>query len=52
MHADLNGANGILKNYLIGHCDTEQLFPLNPPEVYRWDKRWNRFVKVSPRAAA
>nr|WP_231115156.1 transposase [Moorella thermoacetica] len=52
MHADLNGANGILKNYLIGHCDMKQLFPLKSPEVYRWDKRWNRFVKVSPRAAA
>lgn len=52
MHADLNGANGILKNYLFGRCDMKLPFSLKPPEVYRWDKRFNRFVKVSPRAAA
>ncbi|ACA60084.1 transposase, IS605 OrfB [Candidatus Desulforudis audaxviator MP104C] len=52
MHADLNGVNGIMKNYLFGHCGIEQPFPLKPLEVYRWNKRLNRFVKVSPRASA
>jgi putative transposase len=52
MHADLNGVNGILKNYLFGRCDMGQVLKFKPPEVYRWDKRFNRFVKVSPRAAA
>lgn len=52
IHADLNGVNGILKNYLFGRCGIKQVLKLKPPEVYRWDKRFNRFVKVSPRAAA
>lgn len=52
MHADVNGVNGILKNYLFGHCDMKQLFLFKPPEVYWWNKRLNRFVKVSPRAVA
>jgi putative transposase len=52
IHADLNGANGILKNYLYGRCDSKQQFTLKAPEVYRWDKRLNKYTKVSPRAAA
>lgn len=52
IHADLNGVNGILKNYLFGRCDIKQVLRLKPPEVYRWDRRLNRFIKVSPRAAA
>jgi putative transposase len=52
MHADLNGVHGILKNYLFDRCDMGQVLRLKLPEVYRWDKRYNRFVKVSPRAAA
>ncbi|MCL6560682.1 MAG: transposase, partial [Firmicutes bacterium] len=52
IHADLNGVNGILKNYLFGRCGMEQPFPLKSPEVYRWDKRLNRFVKVSLTASA
>lgn len=52
MHADLNGVNGIIKNYLFGRCDMGQVLRLKPPEVYRWDRRLNKFVKVSPRASA
>lgn len=52
MQADLNGVNGIMKNYLFGHCGMKQPYPLKPPEVYRWDKRLNKFVKVSLTASA
>jgi len=52
IHADLNGADGILKNYLFGRCDMGQIFKPKSLEVYRWNKQTNRFTKVSPRAAA
>lgn len=52
LHADLNGSGNILKNYLFDRCDIKGPWPLKPPDVYRWDRRHNRFAKVSPRAAA
>jgi len=52
VQADLNSVNGIIKNYLFGRCNMGQIVNLKPPEVYWWDKRFNRFMKVSPRAAA
>jgi putative transposase len=52
MHADLNGSGNNLKNYLFGYCiGLKGPVRLKEPEVCRWDKRLNRFVKVSPRAA-
>ena len=51
--ADLNGSASFLKKVLLGDCIGKQLpFALKPPRVWRWDKRLNRFVQVSPRAAA
>lgn len=52
MHADLNGSGNNLKNYLFRYCiGLKGPVRLKKPEVYRWDKRLNRFVQVSPRAA-
>ncbi|MGI9951254.1 transposase [Moorellaceae bacterium AZ2] len=53
MQADLNGSASFLKKQLLGDCIGKQLpFALKPPRVWRWDKRLNTFVQVSPRAAA
>ncbi|SMB96214.1 putative transposase [Thermanaeromonas toyohensis ToBE] len=53
MQADLNGSTSFLKRVLLGDCIGRQLpFALKPPRVWRWDRRLNRFVQVSPRAAA
>ncbi|WP_027719128.1 RNA-guided endonuclease InsQ/TnpB family protein [Desulfovirgula thermocuniculi] len=53
LQADLNGAANLLKQYLFGSCTGRELpFAFGEPRVWRWDKRSNKFVQVSPRAAA
>jgi putative transposase len=53
MQADLNGSGNNLKNYLFGYCiGLRKSVELKEPDIYRWDRRYNRFAKVSPRAAA
>ncbi|KUK10381.1 MAG: Transposase IS605 OrfB [Clostridia bacterium 41_269] len=53
LQADLNGAANLLKQYLFGSCVGWKLpSTFGEPQVWRWDKRSNRFVQVSPRAAA
>lgn len=52
IHADVNGAGNTLKNRLFGKCvGVRAPAPLKLPEVYRWNRRFNHFEKVSPRAA-
>lgn len=52
IHADTNGAGNTLKNRLFGNCvGIKAPVLLKSPEIYRWNKRYNRFEKVSPRAA-
>jgi len=53
LQADLNGSGSLLKQYLFGDCRGRVLpFAPQEPRVWRWDKKLNRFVQVSPRAAA
>lgn len=52
IHADINGSANILKNHLYGRCDLGWLLRMKPVEVYRWDRRYNVFKKVSPGEAA
>jgi hypothetical protein len=53
MQADLNGSGNNLKIYLFGYCrNLRGPVKLKSPDVYRWDKRYNKFVKVSPMPAA
>jgi len=53
LQADLNGSGNLLKQYLFGDCRNRVLpFAFGEPRVWRWDKRLNQFVQVSPRAAA
>lgn len=53
MQADLNGSGNNLKNYLFGYRRSLKApVKLKSPDVYRWDKRYNKFVKVSPTPAA
>lgn len=52
MQADLNGSCNLLKRHLLGDCVGKKLpFPLKSPRVWVWNKRFNRFVQVSSRAA-
>lgn len=42
-----------LKNYLFGYCrNLKGPVKLKSPDVYRWDKRYIKFTKVSPTPAA
>jgi len=51
LQADLNGSGNLLKQSLFGNCvGRESPFDLKPPRVWRWSKRFNKFVQVSPRA--
>lgn len=53
IQADLNGSANFLKRQLPRDCIGKQLpFTLKPPRVWRWDSKVNRFIQVSPRAAA
>lgn len=53
LQADLNGSASFLKRQLLGNCVGKRLpFSLKLPRVWRWDKKLNRFVQVSPRATA
>lgn len=53
LQADLNGAANLLKQYLFGSCTGRKspFAAFGEPRVWRWDKRSNRFVQVSLRAA-
>jgi putative transposase len=52
LQADLNGATNLLKQYLFGDCHSKALpFAFGKPRIWRWDRRLNQFVQVSPRAA-
>lgn len=52
LQADLNGAVNLLKNYVFGNC-INQTFPVSFKQIriWHWNKKLNRFVQVSPRAA-
>ncbi|WP_245574401.1 hypothetical protein [Desulfovirgula thermocuniculi] len=51
LQADLNGAANLLKQYLFGRCIGRKLrFAFGEPRVWRWDRRFNRFMQVSPGA--
>lgn len=52
LQADINGSINILKQYLFGDCRRKEIsFAFGEQRVWRWDKKLNKFVQVSPRAA-